>query len=217
MTNIDAPTARFLAPLIGVAAPNATGLFELTLPNVWWYNTELSELAALDESLTMTLGRHLPDQSRTVVAMTSAEVVGIFKAAYGDRWLKQISTDPSDSAVLAAKQPLLRSAQREFVHNLLKWIAYWATMLAPLTIYVATTHAFFLRLFASPSTSKAKSTLAPVAIQLGLMALIVIASVVSVDEYWPAALLVPALMATLLAEAWAKFCGRSAVRNPWRV
>lgn len=185
-------------------APEANGLYQLTMSAPYWSEAGQSKYERLMEQLQQALPSNESGARCKVHELSAAEIGAELKKSETVGLLMHVSKDATAQAVDARRQAFEAEEFQGKLESTLYGIAYWGSSVVVLLALVQSVYLYFQRTYRPGAGKRWVALLVPVAVQLAVGG-IGLGVAMSRHDFWPGSFLVPAVVLVLLCEGWTSF------------
>jgi hypothetical protein len=205
VSSVDGYVDAFVSDIVLVVhGPKPRGLYQLTLTRPYWNDKNDTQHARLMAELEHSLPRDERGAACKPEGMSAAQVVALLNKPGSKAKVVQLTADGSERAIQAKREEFESAARMERIKNILLELGYWGSAVLVLLAFIHSVHLYFSRLYGARPRTGRVPLLGPVAIQLAIGVAGVAATFISPVGFWPGSLLVPAAVAVLMCEGWAR-------------
>jgi hypothetical protein len=201
----DPQVSAYLGKLATEIYPSdARGLFLLKLSSQYWGAPKPNKFDRLMDELQESLPLTSDFEQCKPRDMSVAQIGGLLTEKDAKVSLLLVTDAFSPRAVEAKRADFEAEEKHGLLQSILLSVLYWGSSIIALLALIHSVHLFFVRLY----DKHRKGSFAlwiPVATQLAIAAVGVVAAMLSPSDFWMGSLLVPAAVVILLCEGWARF------------
>lgn len=208
---MDRQVGEFVSNIVAaMRAPETNGLYQLTMSAPYWSERGQSKYDRLMAQLQQALPSNEGGACCKVRELPVAEIAARLKKAETAGILVHMSKDTTAQGVDARREAFEAEEFQESMQSILLSVTYWGSAVVVLLALVQSVYLFFQRTYRPGPGKRWVALLVPLAIQLAV-GVVGVGVAMSMHNFWPGSLLVPAVVLVLLCEGWTSF---RVLRNP---